>query len=87
MGEVDWLAAFCGEDRHPCIFPGCQMEVEYDDEPWCFTHSPDSGSAVPGYSYRATAGRASAAPVPYGTVELTAGIPAPAERDPDDEAT
>ena len=41
-----------GRDPHPCITPGCNNLVEYDDEPWCFTHSPDSGSAVRGYSYR-----------------------------------
>ena len=22
----------------------------YDDEPWCFDHSPDEGSSLPGYS-------------------------------------
>lgn len=38
---------------HPCVTPGCTTTVPYDDEPWCFTHSPDSGSAVPGYSYAA----------------------------------
>jgi hypothetical protein len=57
MGEKDWLAALGGEDRHPCTFPGCQVIVEYDDEPWCFTHSPDSGSSVSGYSYRQVAAR------------------------------
>jgi hypothetical protein len=24
--------------------------VLYDDEPWCFVHSPDAGSSKPGYS-------------------------------------
>jgi hypothetical protein len=38
---------------HPCIAPGCENTVEYDDEPWCFTHSPNDGSYVPGYSYKA----------------------------------
>lgn len=36
---------------HPCIEDGCEETVQFDDEPWCFTHSPDSGSSVPGYSY------------------------------------
>lgn len=38
---------------HPCTYPGCEHVVEFDDEPFCFTHSPDSGSSVPGYSYAA----------------------------------
>jgi hypothetical protein len=38
--------------RHPCVIEGCPNIVEYDDEPWCFTHSPDEGSFVPGYSYK-----------------------------------
>lgn len=37
---------------HKCIEEGCDQEVQYDDEPWCFTHSPDDGSSVPGYSAR-----------------------------------
>ena len=39
---------------HPCIEQGCTEYVAFDDEPRCFTHSPDSGSDVRGYSYRAT---------------------------------
>lgn len=39
-------------DRHPCIFVGCEHTVQFDDEPYCYTHSPDSGSSVRGYSYR-----------------------------------
>lgn len=38
-------------ESHPCESPGCNATVPYDDEPYCFTHSPDSGSTVPGYSY------------------------------------
>lgn len=37
---------------HECEEPGCDTEVEYDDEPKCFTHSPDEGSSVLGYSAR-----------------------------------
>ena len=40
-------------DRHPCMSPGCINTVQYDDEPWCYTHSPDSGSDIAGYSYKA----------------------------------
>lgn len=40
---------------HKCITDGCERTVELDDEPWCFTHSPDSGSSLPGYSARRAA--------------------------------
>lgn len=40
---------------HKCEEPGCEKIVIYDDEPWCFTHSPDSGSSVRGYSAKAKA--------------------------------
>jgi hypothetical protein len=36
--------------RHKCIEPSCSEFVLYDDEPWCFDHSPDEGSSLPGYS-------------------------------------
>lgn len=38
---------------HICEEEGCDVTVQYDDEPKCFKHSPDSGSDVPGYSARA----------------------------------
>lgn len=38
--------------KHQCVFPGCDSVVEFDDEPWCFTHSPDEGSSLPGFSAR-----------------------------------
>lgn len=41
-----------GYDAHPCEYEGCEFEVPYDDEPYCFKHSPDSGSYMEGYSYR-----------------------------------
>lgn len=42
------------------VFPhaceaGCGRTVQYDDEPYCFDHSPDDGSSVPGYSARTEA--------------------------------
>lgn len=40
---------------HKCVTPGCDRIVEFDDEPWCFTHSPDEGSSLRGYSARAAA--------------------------------
>lgn len=42
------------DQHHPCENKDCPNVVPYDDEPLCFTHSPDSGSTVPGYSYKAT---------------------------------
>lgn len=36
--------------RHRCEHPSCGYFVNYDDEPYCFTHSPDEGSSVRGYS-------------------------------------
>ena len=37
---------------HECLDDDCTNMVEYDDEPWCFEHSPDQGSSVQGYSAR-----------------------------------
>ncbi len=37
---------------HECITQGCDRRVEFDDEPWCFAHSPDEGSSIEGYSAR-----------------------------------
>lgn len=37
---------------HECIATGCGNIVQFDDEPWCFTHSPDDGSSLPGWSAR-----------------------------------
>lgn len=41
-----------GPATHPCEQDGCNNTVEYDDEPYCFEHSPASGSTRRGYSYR-----------------------------------
>lgn len=40
---------------HKCEEEGCDITVQFDDEPKCFKHSPDSGSSVRGYSARAKA--------------------------------
>lgn len=37
---------------HKCEQKDCPKTVDYDDEPFCFTHSPDEGSSVKGYSAR-----------------------------------
>lgn len=37
---------------HECEHAGCERMVAYHDEPYCFTHSPDSGSSMPGYDSR-----------------------------------
>lgn len=44
---------FGEKEAHPCEKNGCKNIVMYDDEPYCFDHSPDSGSTVNGYSYKA----------------------------------
>lgn len=41
--------------HHECVEVGCDRVVEFDDEPWCFTHSPDEGSSLRGYSARRAA--------------------------------
>lgn len=41
------------DQSHPCETQPCSNVVPYDDEPDCFDHSPDSGSYVIGYSYKA----------------------------------
>jgi hypothetical protein len=48
----DLLLALASE-QHECEVDGCIRTVEYDDEPWCFQHSPASGSHKPGYSWKA----------------------------------
>lgn len=35
---------------HECEWPTCQNVVQFDDERYCFKHSPDSGSFEYGYS-------------------------------------
>lgn len=42
-----------GVYKHQCLRNQCQVIVEYDDEPYCFVHSPNEGSSVPGFSARA----------------------------------
>lgn len=37
---------------HKCIVSECNVIVQFDDEPWCFVHSPDEGSSLSGYSAR-----------------------------------
>lgn len=45
-----WCIDHYGIFPHQCEYQGCNTIVSYDDEPWCFTHSPDSGSSIRGYS-------------------------------------
>jgi len=40
------------DGKHPCLQAYCKHTVLFDDEPYCYEHSPDSGSSVRGYSYR-----------------------------------
>lgn len=45
-----WCRQHWGYFPHKCDERGCDARVLYNDEPYCFTHSPDSGSSVRGYS-------------------------------------
>lgn len=45
-----WCMKHYGIFPHKCESSGCSRMVQYDDEPYCFTHSPDEGSSVRGYS-------------------------------------
>ena len=36
--------------HHDCSQATCDNSVVWDDEPYCFTHSPDSGPRMRGYS-------------------------------------
>ena len=49
--DVMQRAIGTGSIPHPCVIPGCYDVVPYDDEPWCYTHSPDEGSNKRGYSW------------------------------------
>jgi len=40
------------EGKHKCEEPGCDRIVQFWDEPYCFTHSPDSGSSFQNYDAR-----------------------------------
>lgn len=40
------------EQTHPCEMGGCKNIVPFDDEPYCYDHSPNSGSMLVGYSYK-----------------------------------
>lgn len=45
-----WCDRHWGLYPHKCEFPTCDARSNYDDEPYCFVHSPDEGSSVRGYS-------------------------------------
>lgn len=45
-----WCYDHFGMYPHQCVHSDCIATSYYDDEPWCFYHSPDSGSSLKGYS-------------------------------------
>jgi len=49
-GQILWCSKHWGLYPHECAEEGCTRIVQYNDEPRCFTHSPDEGSSVKGYS-------------------------------------
>lgn len=64
----NWCHTHWGLFLHQCTEPGCPSTVRYDDEPYCFTHSPDEGSSRRGWSAYVQAmrnnGHAAFLPVP-----------------------
>lgn len=40
------------DGSHRCEYKSCSGLAEFDDEPYCFDHSPASGSFLMNYSYR-----------------------------------
>ena len=43
----------CGDEcRHECEYAGCERMIQFHDEPFCFTHSPDEGSSFKDYDSR-----------------------------------
>lgn len=40
------------DDLHPCEMGICDNIVAFDDEPYCYLHSPKNGAYMVGYSYR-----------------------------------
>lgn len=57
---------------HECITPSCEKIVQFDDEPWCFEHSPDEGSSLAGYSARRAAEGKKVREVRHNVFEQTA---------------
>jgi hypothetical protein len=45
-----WCETHWGLYPHTCEHSECEKRVVFDDEPMCFTHSPDNGSSRRGYS-------------------------------------
>lgn len=52
MDEINSILNDHDNGGHPCVAPGCEYFVPYDDEPYCYKHSPDEGSSLQGYSYK-----------------------------------
>lgn len=52
MMEYDNLRTKAGLFWHKCGLRGCTEVIEFDDEPFCFIHSSDSGSSLRGFSAR-----------------------------------
>lgn len=46
----EWCSEHWGLYPHDCEHPGCDRRPVYNDEPMCFTHSPEEGSSRKGYS-------------------------------------
>jgi hypothetical protein len=53
MFDHNGIRQFNEDGSHACETIDCKTLVMYDDEPYCFAHSPRTGSHFPDYSYRA----------------------------------
>jgi len=55
MGISEELGSMHGIFPHLCEQRGCEQIVIFDDEPYCYEHSPDEGSSFKDYSAMRTA--------------------------------
>lgn len=52
MFDFNGMRQYNKDGSHACETIGCKTVVEFDDEPYCFDHSPRAGSTFFEYSYR-----------------------------------
>ena len=52
MYDHNGIRQYNDDGSHACETIGCKNVVPYDDEPYCFEHSPSTGSTFAQYSYQ-----------------------------------
>lgn len=52
MYDNNGIRQFNNDGSHACETIGCKNVVSFDDEPYCFDHSPNYGSYFENYSYK-----------------------------------